>query len=602
MIWGKGFLIRIVIKPVIELQNVQDGYMPSLISIENLSFKYPDHTKNDRVTLREINLTISDGEYVCIVGANGSGKSTLARMINALLLPDQGGVRINGLNTREPANLAEIRKTIGMVFQFPEEQIFSSTIEEDVAFGLENFGWEYEAMHKQVQATLRDMGLWDIRQRPSYLLSAGQTQRLALSGVLAIQPRCVIFDEATSMLDPLGRQTVLNLMHQIHENGKTVIHITHNMEEVQQATRVIVLLYGEMVYDGTPADLFSGKYSLDEWRLRAPDELDLINSLRNHGIQIPTSVSHIKELADFLLPRITRQPEGEMVEPETVLQSLAIEVHQLGHVYLEGTPYQTRAIRSTDLIVAEGTCHGLIGVTGSGKSTLLQHLNGLLRPQIGTVKIGPYLTNDPKFNLRELVQYAGLVMQNPEVQFFQEYVGDEIAYGPRTVKISESLAGRVRWAMEQVGMDFDGFKDRRIHSLSGGEKRKVALASILALKPRLLLLDEPTAGLDPSTHHEILGVFHRMVAEGKTIVTSSHNMEDIADLTSQVTVMVDGQSMASGRTASILGDVDQMKRLNMVAPVTARLVQLMNQPQAVFTKPICKPAEFLNQLEGVYSA
>jgi energy-coupling factor transport system ATP-binding protein len=572
--------------------------MTHLIAIEGVTFKYPDHSASDRDTLHDINLTMETGEYIAILGANGSGKSTLARMVNALILPDSGSVRVNGFDTRNREHLAEIRKTVGMVFQFPEEQIFSSTIEEDVAFGLENFGWSYESMHRQVQETLEKLGLWEIRQRPSYLLSSGQTQRLALAGVLALKPKCVIFDEATSMLDPLGRETVLQQMTRLHEGGNTVIHITHSMEEAAQSSRVIVLLEGSVVYDGSPADLFSGKYDLAHWRLEYPLELQLIQSLKEAGVHLPDGAVTLDQIADYLTQN--RQPAQYPSGPDSFspAQDLEIEVHQLGHIYLEGTPYQTRALRSTDVSVEKGTCHGLIGVTGSGKSTLLQHLNGLLRPQIGTVRVGPYFTADKKFSLQQLVQYAGLVMQNPEVQFFQEFVGDEIAYGPRTVKINEPIAQRVRWAMDQVNLTFDHFKDRRIHSLSGGEKRKVALASILALQPSIFLLDEPTAGLDPSTHQEILAVFKRMVADGTTIVLSSHNMEDMAVLTKRITVMVDGQSTAEGPSQNILGDAAGMRDLKMLAPISARLVEALRSRGVQMDASIASLAQLAEAVGG----
>ncbi len=570
--------------------------MPKLISIEDVVFKYPDHAASDRDTLHNINLQINEGEYIAVLGANGSGKSTLARMMNALILPDRGSIRVNGLDTREKSNLASIRKIIGMVFQFPEEQIFSSTIEEDVAFGLENFGWQYEPMHKRVQEVLTELDLWEIRQRPSYLLSAGQTQRLALAGVLAIRPHCIVFDEATSMLDPLGRQTVLHQMKQLYQEGNTVIHITHSMEEAAQANRAIVLMLGEVVYDGKPSDLFSGKYDLSQWRLELPGELQLIADLRDGGLNIPGEISTLDILSDWMVDHnICPAGLAGSGDPGTEYP-YEIEVHQLGHIYLEGTPYQTRALRSTNLQVEQASCHGLIGVTGSGKSTLLQHLNGLLRPQIGSVRIGPYDTGDKKFTLSELVQYAGLVMQNPEVQFFQEFVGDEIAFGPRTVKIQQPLAARVRWAMQQVGLDFEQFKDRRIYALSGGEKRKVALASILALQPKVLLMDEPTAGLDPSTHQDMLAVFSRMVSEGTTMVVSSHNMEDIAALTKMVTVMVDGESTAHGPSEKILGDSDEMGRLRMKPPVTVRLVDLLNHKDARLPREITTASQLLHCL------
>lgn len=549
--------------------------MTHLISIEGVTYRYPDQIQSARDTLHDIQLKIDEGEYVAVLGANGSGKSTLARMINGLLLPDSGNVKIKEhYNTRNPSDLAEIRRTVGMVFQFPEEQIFSSTIEEDVAFGLENFAWEYEAMHARVHEVLEKLNLWEIRQRPSYLLSAGQTQRLALAGVLAIRPRCIIFDEATSMLDPLGRQMVLEQMHLLQQEGNTVIHITHSMEEANQASRVVVLLDGKIQYDGTPADLFSGSHNLDAWRLEFPPIIQIVRDFQAAGLPVPGAITSLEALSDWLKDRPLT---GLTPAQPNISGPVEIEVHQLGHIYLKDTPYQTRAIRATDLAVEKGGGHGLIGVTGSGKSTLLQHLNGLLRPQMGSVRVGPFNTGDPKLTLQQLVQYAGLVMQNPEVQFFEEFVGDEIAYGPRTLKADEPLAKRVRWAMDQVGLDFDTFKDRRIHALSGGEKRKAALASILALKPQVLLLDEPTAGLDPATHADILGVFKRMMSEGATIVASSHNMDDIAALTRRVTVMVDGQSSAEGWTDAILGDEERMSGLRMISPITARLTSRLRQ-------------------------
>lgn len=565
--------------------------MTQLIAIDGVTYRYPDLAASARDTLHDIDLKIAEGEYVAVLGANGSGKSTLARMINGLLLPDSGNVRIKELyNTRNPSHLSEIRKTVGMVFQFPEEQIFSSTIEEDVAFGLENFAWEYDAMHTRVREVLEKMNLWEIRQRPSYLLSAGQTQRLALAGVLAIRPRCVIFDEATSMLDPLGREMVLDQMRQLQQDGSTVIHITHSMEEASQASRVVVLLEGTVRFDGTPTDLFSGRYDLEAWRLEFPPVLQFVRDLRAAGLEAPQTISTLDDLSAWLKDRPVYHPT--LTAPAVVDQP-EIEVRQLGHIYLKGTPYQTRAIRATELTVEKGGGHGLIGVTGSGKSTLLQHLNGLLRPQMGSVRIGPFNTGDPKLTLQQLVQYAGLVMQNPEVQFFEEFVGDEIAYGPRTLKVDEPLAKRVRWAMDQVGLDFETFKDRRIHGLSGGEKRKAALASVLALKPQVLLLDEPTAGLDPATHSDILRVFQRMMSEGVTIVASAHNMDDIAALTRRVTVMVDGQSSAEGWTDAILSDVEKMADLKMAAPLTARLADSLRRAGVVLDPLFVRPADLI---------
>ncbi len=272
--------------------------MQELIRIDNITFQYPDDKTVDmRQTLDSVSFCVDAGEYIAILGANGSGKSTLAKMINGLLIPDNGLVSIAGLDTRKKDNISSIRKRVGMVFQSPEEQIFSSTIEEDVAFGLENYGWDYEKMHRRVREILQEMDLWDIRTRPSYLLSAGQTQRLALAGVLAIQPDCIVFDEATSMLDPIGRGVVLQQMDTLHKNGKTILHITHSMAEAARAERVLVLREGRVVFDGSTSDLFSGQYSLSDWSLEYPPERRLI-------VQLAINLRNFPKEIGSLIPRL----------------------------------------------------------------------------------------------------------------------------------------------------------------------------------------------------------------------------------------------------------------------------------------------------------
>jgi energy-coupling factor transport system ATP-binding protein len=345
------------------------------------------------------------------------------------------------------------------------------------------------------------------------------------------------------------------------------------MAEASRAERVLVLREGRVVFDGTTSDLFSGQFALSEWSLEYPPEQRLILELSNRFSNFPSEIRSLAQAAEWfantkeVFHPMTREPQTGQTE---------IDVAQLGHIYLEDTPYQTRALLDAELEVIKGGSHGLIGVTGSGKSTLLQHLNGLLRPQTGSVLVGPYDMSDLKLPRRELVQYVGLVMQNPEVQFFEEYVGDEIAYGPRTVKIEDPIAERVRWAMDQVGLGFDQFKDRRISTLSGGEKRKAALASIIALRPKVLLLDEPTAGLDPVAHGQILEVFDKMQAAGVTFVVSSHNMDDIAHLCQTVTIMDRGQSAVSGTVLDVLSDTTRLSGLRMAAPIELQLNNMIN--------------------------
>jgi energy-coupling factor transporter ATPase len=265
---------------------------------------------------------------------------------------------------------------------------------------------------------------------------------------------------------------------------------------------------------------------------------------------------------------ISLETESPLIAPPL------IAVRNLGHTYMAGTPLAQRALENVTFDVAEGVAHGLLGATGSGKSTLMQHLNGLLRPQEGTVRVGDYVLDDPQTDVRAVRRMAGLVFQLPEAQIFEQYVGDEIAYGPRLQGlIGDSLRQRVRWAMELVGMGFNAFKDRFTFALSGGEKRKVALASILALRPSVLLLDEPTAGLDPASHRELLFHLQKLKETGMTLVLSSHQMEDVAALTNHVTILDGGRSVLDGSVGDVFAQGDRLRALGLSVPVVTQVVE-----------------------------
>jgi energy-coupling factor transport system ATP-binding protein len=247
-----------------------------------------------------------------------------------------------------------------------------------------------------------------------------------------------------------------------------------------------------------------------------------------------------------------------------------IEVRNLHHTYLQGTPHEVVALRGVDLTVERGETVGLIGPTGSGKSTLLQHLNGLLRPQSGEVWIDGHDTCDPCTNLRAIRRRVGLVFQNPEDQLFERYAGDDVAFGPRNLGLSpDEIRQRVRWAMEAVGLDFEGFKDRLTMSLSEGERRRLALAGVLALQPEVLVLDEPTAGLDPRGRKDLLQWLMGWRAEQEgTIVLASHNMEDLAQLADRVYVLVEGHIVLGGSPREVFSQSEVLAKYGLDTPLS----------------------------------
>ncbi len=552
--------------------------MALLIEVNNVSYSHPVPGGPPHPALREISFSINAGEHVAIVGANGSGKTTLARHLNALLLPDSGSIRIMGLDTKDRKNHLKIHQQVGIVFQSPQEQMIATSIEEDVAFGPENLGLSTNEIQERVKESLKHVGMWDQRSRSPQHLSAGQMQRVALAGVLAMQPACVVFDESTAMLDPFGREDVLESIEMLKKNGITVIMITHFMEEASLADRILGLHQGSLRFDGSPEELFTNDNLVKSMNLDKPRVLWFAPQLRPWipSIKSPLNVDQFEKQ---ILPLNSPQQFAPLDDEHFFrnYQDELVKAEHISFTYLQNTPLAHQALEDINFSIRKGSVHGLIGATGSGKSTLLQHFNGLYLPQTGSLRVGPFDVNHDT-DLLQLRRYTGIVFQNPNYQLFEQYVGDEIAYGLKVLGITGSeLRERVKLAMSQVGLDFETFKDRMTFALSGGEKRKVALASALVLDPSLLLLDEPTAGLDPIARREILGQMVRVHNEGKTLVVSSHQLEDLALLTDHVTLLSKAKVVCTQETDKILSDHSSLHQYQMIAPVAAQMASVLRE-------------------------
>jgi energy-coupling factor transport system ATP-binding protein len=438
-----------------------------------------------------------------------------------------------------------------MIFQAPLDQIVATVAEEDVAFGPENLGVPSSQLPPLVRRSLEQVGLWQERLRPPHMLSAGEQQRLAIAGALAICPRCLVLDEATSMLDPAGGSALLELLDDLHGRGMTIVAVTHRMEEAARADRVVVLAGGAVVDDGPPRRVLGGG-DLARWGLEPLFEARLAAAVAQRCPRLAGSADGglVEAIARLARVPLVEAAPARRAAPAAACD--AVEVRGLHHVYLRGTPLEHAALLGADLRQSLGETGILLGSTGSGKSTLLQHLNGLLLPQTGSVRV---LGVDPAAAGADLValrRRVGLVFQRPEHQVFERYVGDDIAFGPRQAGLrGADLRGRVRWAMERVGLDFETFKDRPTFALSGGERRRVGLAGVLALRPALLALDEPTSGLDPAGRARILCLRHDLRREGTTLVAATHIMEEAAELSDRVTVMSRGRTVLSGSPADV---------------------------------------------------
>jgi energy-coupling factor transport system ATP-binding protein len=388
------------------------------------------------------------------------------------------------------------------------------------------------------------------------------------------------------MLDPLGRKEVLEVARRLNrERGVTVVAVTHFMREALEADRVVVMAEGRIALQGPPRELFRQRDRLRELHLDLPHASALAAALHSRNPAFPAALLSTQEVIDAVKawPGITAAPPARShprlsppdPQPATAGDRL-ITVENLAYSYMRGTPLEVQAISGINLVVERGEILGVLGHTGSGKSTAIQHLNGLLRPHGGKVTVFGEDMANPDADMRAIRRRVGLVFQLPEAQLFEQYVGDDIAYGPRKLNLSrEEVRARVRRAMEAVGLGFEEFKDRLTFRLSGGQMRRVALAGVLALEPEVLVLDEPTAGLDPQARRQLMDHILALRGRGITLVVISHNMDEMAEICDRLVVIAGGRTVMQGTPAAIFGRAQELRELGLDVPDVTQVVEAL---------------------------
>ena len=557
----------------------------NLIDVKNLLFNYKMYSGEkeeviEHTAIDHVSLSIKKGDFVGILGHNGSGKSTLAKQLAALLKPSGGIIYVNGMDTAKDELLLSIRKTAGMVFQNPDNQLIGNIVEEDIAFGPENMGIPREEIEERITRALEATGMSAYREHSPNALSGGQKQKIAISGVLSMEPECIIFDEPTAMIDPEGRKEVLKAIYDLNRlKHITIIYITHFLDEVSKADYLYVMKQGAITLEGSPEILFKMPEQLTENNLELPFEISLIAELRKKGLNIPKEIYTKQQLLEFF--KCMQQEEGFLFQEKKVenqQKKCIAETEKEKGIVLKNISYQYKkrsaeeakdALKDVSLSIKPGEFVAIVGKTGSGKSTLIQHLNGLLQPQSGQYFFEGQDIWSKKYDLKKLRQKVALCFQYPEYQLFEETILKDIAFGPKNLGFDKKKCEeKARYAMKLVGLPAELEKVSPF-SLSGGQKRRVALAGILAMEPEYLILDEPVAGMDAPGKKMLFQLLHHLNKDkGITVVLVSHNMDDVAAHADRVLIMEDGTLKMDGTTREIFARKDDLTTMGLGIPQT----------------------------------
>jgi energy-coupling factor transporter ATP-binding protein EcfA2 len=510
-----------------------------MIQFEHLTYHYPD---TESAILRDLSLEIEEGEFLLVIGPSGAGKSTLLRCLNGLVPHFYGGtiagqVRVAG---RDPLALGPrgMADLVGFVLQDPEAQFVVDKVEDELAFALENQGLDPLLMRKRVEEALDQLNIADLRGRSVHTLSGGERQRVAIAAVMTLQPRVLVLDEPTSQLDPQAAEEVLDTLVKLnHDLGLTVILSEHRLERVVQYVDRILYLPGE----GQPPILDEPRAVLQQVDLTPP----LITLAKALGWS-PLPLT-IKEGRKFASRQGTR-PKAQGPIPQFPNSPITISVQGLGFSY-NGHP----ALQDVSLEVHRGEFVALMGRNGSGKTTLLKQLVGLLKPDRGQVEVSnpqyPISLNTRQATVEEIIRLVGYVPQNPNALLFNDTIRQELDFTRRGHRLPP---GDYRPLLDTLGLT--AYADHYPRDLSVGERQRVALASILVAEPDILLLDEPTRGLDYPQKAALTTFLQQEKARGRTILMATHDVELVAQCADRVILLGDGQVVVDGPARQVMGE------------------------------------------------
>ena len=568
--------------------------MAQCIEIDVLSFIYPGRSKP---TLKGINARVDSGEFVLLIGPTGCGKSTLLRTINGLIPHTSGGmlsgrVRVNAANVAEQP-LSVTSQQVGFLFQNPEDQLFSVVVEDEVAFGLENLGVPPDDINRRTDSALAQVGLSGFRERSIASLSSGQKQRVALASLLAMQPQILLLDEPTSYLDSKGASNLLELVRQLNETaGTTVIIAAHQVNEVAPlCNRVWLMQNGEIVSD-LPRD--RAFHHLEQFRklgVQAPELAQIAeeNGLADRPLTLEDALHCFRDDSNGMIPlpfaivenraatgsmrdsqrpvlRDTHSTDGLQASEDNLLidvQNLAFRYHRTSPDVLKRISFQVR----------RGETIAIMGENGCGKTTLLMLMIGLLRPSKGHVILDG--REAKRYKPHQLAGLAGLVFQNPDLLLQAATVTDEVAFGPKNLKLTaHKVVDRYESALKMF--DLTNLREETPYSLSQGQRQRTAVAAMFSLHPELLLLDEPTTGQDRYHLHELMGVLYdAMIKRNRTVIFSTHDAHLTLKYADRVLLLHHGELIFDGSPNAAFADPNNLERASLIPPLSIQLTNAL---------------------------
>lgn len=549
------------------------------IEINDFKFRYRG-TKE--LALDGISLSIPKGEFLVIMGSSEAGKSTLCASINGLIPHYQrgklkGNITVLGKDTQEN-KVAQLAEYIGMVFQDFEAQLFSTNVELEIAFGPENFAIEREEIGRRIEENLTYVGLEDFRDRPPSTLSGGQKQKLAIASVLAMHPQVLVMDEPTTDLDPISKQGVFDIVNELRQRDDiTLLVVEHETEEALNADRIALIQDGQIMRVGAVRDILRDVDFLEEMGVMPLGIPKFFKKMDYPELPLTPEegLDHFKKVGwkfseEKYEKLVANDPRANANE-----DTLLIQCKELEHRYPNGV----KALNGISLDIHKGEMVAIVGQNGSGKTTLAKHFNALLTPTGGDVLVNGLRTADQ--GVYKIGQKVGYVFQNPDHQIFSELVFDEVAFGLRLRGVSEDeIKLRVAEALEAVGLS--GFEQEDPFSLTKSGRQRVAVASVLAVKPEVLILDEPTTGLDYKEQRSMMEMVKDLNNQGSTIIFVTHHMWVVAEYAKKVFVVKDGQLLMSGTTREVFAEEEELKDSFLRPP---HFVQFSNRLGKTFLTP-----------------